>query len=208
MYAQRIVGSRILRDRTRRRSRAGRRRGAAPRPAPRRRGRRRDRCRGERQVNARNLFHRVAVFSDAPDSIHDPRHPQPQTGADKMFAPIGLVWTNHPQPDQGTAARSDLHMGTAFLVSPCYVLTAYHVVFGYRFRAPEGRARRGGAGRFRDPLAWAARGSRAVRQSMVSSRGLPGRDWTLLRLEPDAGHRCLGEDPISAGSGWLLYRPL
>src|SRR5580692_40039 len=88
---------------------------------------------GVAEVNTRALFNRVAVFSDAPDSVHDPRHPQSQTGADKMFAPSGLIWTNHPQPDQGTAPRSDFHMGTAFLVSPCYVLTAYHVVFGYRF---------------------------------------------------------------------------
>ena len=35
------------------------------------------------EVNTRTLFHRVAVFSDAPDSIHDPRHPQSQTGATK-----------------------------------------------------------------------------------------------------------------------------
>ena len=90
------------------------------------------------ELNALTLFHRVAVFSDAPDSIHDPRHPQSQTGADKMFAPIGLVWTNHPQPDQSTAPRSDLHMGTAFLLSPCYILTAYHVVFGYRFGLRKG----------------------------------------------------------------------
>src|SRR5215469_16727639 len=83
-------------------------------------------------VAGQTLFHRVTVFSDDPNSIHDPRHPQSQTGADKMFAPIGLIWTNHPQPDQGTVPRSDFHMGTAFLVSPCYILTAYHVVFGYR----------------------------------------------------------------------------
>jgi hypothetical protein len=28
----------------------------------------------------------------------------------------------------------------------------------------------------------------------------PGRDWTLLRLAPDAGHRCMGEDP---NIGWV-----
>src|SRR5271167_1022846 len=58
------------------------------------------------EINARTLFHQVAVFSDVPNSTHDPRHPQSQTGPDKMFAPIGLIWTNHRQPDQGTAPRS------------------------------------------------------------------------------------------------------
>ena len=66
-------------------------------------------------LSTRTLIYRVTVFSDDPNSIHDPRHPQPQTGADKMFAPIGLIWTNHPQPDQGDAPTSHLHMGTAFL---------------------------------------------------------------------------------------------
>lgn len=120
------------------------------------------------EVNAPTLFHRVAVFSDAPDFIHDPRHPQSQTGADKMFAPIGLVWTNHPQPDQGTAPRSDLHMGTAFLVSPCYVLTAYHVVFGYRLGLRKGTQKEAD----QDVSATFSVGgkrSRACRQSMVSS---------------------------------------
>src|SRR4051794_14186646 len=36
---------------------------------------------GESDIGS--LLHRVAVFSDDPNSIHDPRHPQPQTGADK-----------------------------------------------------------------------------------------------------------------------------
>jgi hypothetical protein len=155
------------------------------------------------EVNTRTLFHRVAVFSDAPDSIHDPRHPQPQTGADKMFAPIGLIWTNHPQPDQGTAARSDLHMGTAFLVSPCYVLTVYHVVFGYRFGLRKGCKKRRSR-TFPRPLAWAARSHVRCRQSMVSSPGFPagiGRSCGSSQM------RRIGvwvRIQISAGSGWLL----
>ena len=154
--------------------------------------------------NAATLLHPVAVFSDAPDSVHDPRRPQSQTGADKMFAPIGLVWTNHPQPDQGTAARSDLHMGTAFLVSPCYVLSAYHVVFGYRFGLRKGTQEEAE----QDVSATFSVGgkrSRAVPAKYGEFSKFPGRDWVLLRLEPDAGHRCLGEDP---SIGWVRLAPL
>jgi len=149
------------------------------------------------------LFHPVTVFSDDPNSIHDPRHPQPQTGADKMFAPIGLIWTNHPQPDQGTVPRSDFHMGTAFLVSPCYVLTAYHVVFGYRFglRTAGEQAARDVSATFKV----AGNTSRAVPARFGQFSRFPGRDWALMLLKPVAGHKCLGEDP---NIGWLQLAPL
>jgi V8-like Glu-specific endopeptidase len=155
------------------------------------------------QLNAPTLFHRVAVFSDVPNSIHDPRHPQSQTGAGKMFAPIGLVWTNHPQPDQGTEPRSDYHMGTAFLVSPCYILTAYHVVFGYRFGVLKGKqeAEQDVSATFRVD----GKRSRAVPVKYGQFSMFPGRDWALLRLEPDAGHKCLGEDP---NIGWVRLATL
>jgi len=155
------------------------------------------------EVNDRTLFQRAAVFSDVPNSIHDPRHPQSQTGADKMFAPIGLIWTNHPQPDQGAAPRSDLHMGTAFLVSPCYILTAYHVVFGYRFGLLKGKEEPE-----QDVSATFSVGgkrSRAVPAKYGQFSMFPGRDWVLLRLEPAAGHQCLGEDP---NIGWVQLAPL
>jgi hypothetical protein len=155
------------------------------------------------EINTRTLFHRVAVFSDTPNAIHDPRHPQSQTGPDKMFAPIGLVWTNHRQPDQGTAARSDFHMGTGFLVSPCYILTAYHVVFGYRLGFLKGKEQPE-----QDVSATFSVGgqrSRAVPVKYGRFSMFPGRDWVLLRLEPDAGHRCLGEEPTI---GWARLAPL
>ena len=89
-------------------------------------------------LSQQRLLHRVAVFSDDPEIIHDPRHPQSQTGADKMFAPIGLIGTNHRVPHQsGTTTTLNFDMGTAFLVSPCYILTNYHVVFGNRKSKPE-----------------------------------------------------------------------
>jgi hypothetical protein len=155
------------------------------------------------EVNAPTLFHPVAVFSDAPDSVHDPRHPQAQTGADKMFAPIGLIWTNHPQPDQGTAPRSDLHMGTAFLVSPCYILTAYHVVFGYRFGLRKGMQEEAEQ-TFPRPLAWAARGHVRCRQSMVSSPGFPAGIGSSCGSSQMRGIGVWVRIQTSAGSGWLL----
>jgi V8-like Glu-specific endopeptidase len=155
------------------------------------------------EVNTRTLFHRVAVFSDAPNSIHDPRHPQSQTGPDKMFAPIGLIWTNHRQPDQGTAPRSDFHMGTAFLVSPCYIFTAYHVVFGYRLGFLKGKEEP--EQNVSATFSVGDNRSRAVPVKYGQFSIFPGRDWVLLRLEPDAGHRCLGEEP---NIGWVRLAPL
>jgi hypothetical protein len=159
------------------------------------------------EVNARNLFRRAAVLSDAPGSIHDPRHPQPQTGADKMFAPIGLVWTNHPQPDQGTAARSDLHMGTAFLVSPCYVLAAYHVVFGYRFGLRKG-AQEEAEQNVSATFSVGGKRSLQCRQSMVSSPGFLAGIGRSCGSRQMRGIGVWVRIQISAGSGWLVYRPL
>jgi hypothetical protein len=45
------------------------------------------------------LLHRVNIFSDDPHQIHDPRHVQAQNGTDRIFAPIGLIATNNPVPD-------------------------------------------------------------------------------------------------------------
>ena len=107
------------------------------------------------------------------------------------------------QPDQGTAPRSDLHMGTAFLVSPCYILTAYHVVFGYRLGVMKGKEQPE-----QDVSATFSVGgkrSRAVPVKYGQFSMFPGRDWALLQLEPDAGHRCLGEEP---NIGWVRLAPL
>ena len=76
----------------------------------------------------------------------------PQTGEDRMFAPIGLVWTERcPCRSELNAVIKTPHldMGTGFLVSPCYVLTDYHVVFGNRNIEPEA-----GGGLFHDLLDW------------------------------------------------------
>ena len=130
-------------------------------------------------------------FPTVQTSIHDPRHPQSQTGADKMLAPIGLVWTNHPQPDQGTAPRSDLHMGTAFLVSPCYILTAYHVVFGYRFGLRKG-AQEEAEQDVSATFSVGGKRSRAVPAKYGQFSMFTGRDWVLLRPRAGCGASVFG----------------
>ena len=58
------------------------------------------------EVNARNLFRRVAVFSDAPDSIHDPSIRSPKPAPTKCShlsdssGPITLNQTKAPRQGQ------------------------------------------------------------------------------------------------------------
>lgn len=143
---------------------------------------------------------RAAVFSDDPETIHDPRHPQSQTGADRMFAPIGLIWTNAPVPHELNGISTLLpDMATAFLVSPCYVLTNYHVVFGNRKSEPE-------ADQDYSATFWVGgKKSRAVPVKHGRFYEIYWQDWVLLQLESDAEHRCIGEDP---NIGWVRLVPL
>jgi len=145
-------------------------------------------------------LHHVAVFSDDPEKAHDPRYPQSRKGEDRMFAPIGLIWTNAPVPhDSDTVSTMRLDMGTAFLVSPCYVLTNYHVVFGNRKSGPE-------PGLDYSATFWAnGKKSRAIPVRYGKFYDIYWQDWALLRLEPDAEHRCIGEDP---DIGWVQLTPL
>jgi V8-like Glu-specific endopeptidase len=141
------------------------------------------------------LLNRVTVFSDDPHSLHDPRHPQDQTGANKMFAPIGLISSNHRVPHQyGPRTNMYSDIATGFLVSPCYVVTAYHVVFGNQFVEPE-------AGRDFS-MTFHVRGlkARAVPVRHGAFNHSDAEDWVVLRLDSDAAHPCLGENPQI---GWL-----
>jgi len=147
-----------------------------------------------------SLLHQVAVFSDNAEAVHDPRYQQNQAGADAMFAPIGLIRTNGLVPDDfGPAAPSHIHLGTAFLVSPCHVLTDFHVVFGARTTKPDPD---------QDYSATFILGKKMV-HAVPAAYGefyrFRGRDWALYALEPDADHRCLGEDPAI---GWIRLAPL
>jgi V8-like Glu-specific endopeptidase len=151
-------------------------------------------------ASQKRLLHRVAVFSDDPDTIHDPRHPQSQTGADRMFAPIGLFSTNHPVPHQYGATTISVHdTGTAFLVSPCLVMTNYHVVFGNRHVEPE-------SGQDFSGTFWVdGRKSHAVPVKYGEYYDYEWRDWVLLQLDSDSAHPCAGEDP---NIGWVQLASL
>ena len=150
--------------------------------------------------DAKPLLHRVNIFAPDPQSPVDPRHAQSQTGVDKMFAPIGLIVTNHSLPDDDSpSAASHYRAGTAFLVSPCYILTAYHVIFGRRRTRPD--QERDYSATFRV----AGTRSRAVPVEYGEVQRFTGRDWVLLRLDSDADHPCAGENP---GIGWTRLAPL
>jgi V8-like Glu-specific endopeptidase len=95
-------------------------------------------------------------------------------------------------------------MGTAFLVSPCYILTAYHVVFGYRVGLRKG-AQEEAEQEVSATFNLDGKKSRAVPAKYGQFSRFSSRDWVLLRLEPEAGHRCLGEDP---NIGWVQLAPL
>src|SRR4051794_17996177 len=80
--------------------------------------------------------HKVNVF--AADG-NDPRQMQGHSGGDRVFAAIGRLTTDQGVPEsrgsvadpaRDVPARTVDQDGTAFLVSPCYVLTNYHVMFG------------------------------------------------------------------------------
>ena len=72
-------------------------------------------------------------FSMIPDTC------KPQTDEDRTFAPIGLVSTEDSLcriQGNGAVTTLNLDMATAFLVSPCYVLTNYRVIFGNQKSEP------------------------------------------------------------------------
>ncbi len=110
--------------------------------------------------------------------------------------------------------------GTGFLVSPCHVMTAYHVVAGKRnitgsdtatFYVGEGNegpdysgGRRYAEGTTAHPLAWGSfidGESDVVAQRVKATQSNGWNDWVLLKLD-----RCLG-DPEN-GWGYLKLAPL
>ena len=117
-----------------------------------------------------------------------------------MFAPIGLISTNQPVPHQnGATTTLNFDMATAFLVSPCYVLTNYHVVFGNLKSGPD-------AGQdYSMTFRVGGKKSRAVPVKHGQFYETYWQDWALLQLDSDAEHRCLGEDP---NIGWVRLAPL
>lgn len=130
----------------------------------------------------------------------DPRAPSPRTGPDRMLAPVGAIVTDAAVPASDDGTRNIRTRGSAFLVSPCYVLTNYHAVFGLDYDGPDpGRAY--GAtfyvGADPDyPFRWTVT-AKPVRWGAFNKR--KEHDWALLKLDACVG----GQTDI----GWLDLAP-
>ena len=64
--------------------------------------------------------------------VADNRVVKGRAGLDRAYAPIGGLQTNEKVPalDESGDAKMGVVQATAFLVSPCYIVTNYHAVFG------------------------------------------------------------------------------
>ena len=138
----------------------------------------------------------------------DPREPQPQTDKWKKYGPIGIVRTNGEIPNLDTGASIKGGRSTAFLVSPCHVLTNYHSVFGsaenpqpgtydatFFIGAPDGRYPKHRI-RARPVFRTSADGRS---HKLVGGRWDPknvGEDWVLMQLDS-----CIG-----SMVGWMELR--
>lgn len=127
---------------------------------------------------------------------NDPRIEQPRVSAGRMYMPVGHVTTNGPVPITADGARRVRTQGTGFLVSPCYVLTNYHAVFGLAFDGPEP----GVDYRITFSVGDAAN-ARQVQGSATywgAFNSTIDHDWALVRLD-----ECIGAEPQI---GWMELR--
>ncbi|HTK36270.1 MAG TPA: serine protease [Caulobacteraceae bacterium] len=126
----------------------------------------------------------------------DPRAPSPRTGPDRVYAPVGAVVTRTPVVASDDGSKVMRTRGSAFLVSPCYVLTNFHAVFGLAFNGPDpGRDYTANFSVGADPdymFRWTV-AARPVRWGAFNKR--KEHDWALLKLEGCVG----GQSDI----GWL-----
>ena len=145
----------------------------------------------------------MTVFSDDPHSVHDPRHPQPQTGADKMFAPIGLIWTNHPNPIKAMRLRHIFTWERLLFFRHVTFNRLSCRVFGHTDRFPE-RKRQQPKKDVSAPLAWAEHGAcgagkvwsvRNVSRPRLGPPATRTRNGTSLS-RPGSGHRRAPVDPL------------
>lgn len=142
---------------------------------------------------------RANIFS--PDGA-DPRHIQARV--DQPFDAIGVVDTDEAVPLQGDDDRFvyERMEATAFLVSPCYVLTNFHAVFGDDAARVDRRHRYGvtfkvGARDNDRGFAAKAHGVPVFWGDMAHDR--EEADWAVVKLD-----HCLGAD---RRIGWLDLSP-
>jgi V8-like Glu-specific endopeptidase len=137
----------------------------------------------------------------APDG-RDPRHVQPRLN--QPFNAIGVVDTDEPVPIEEDGGRWSAQRmeATAFLVSPCYVVTNFHAVFGDAPRKVNtlrhsGVTFRVGAGRNDRGFSIEIHGTPAYWGDMAGER--ERADWAVVRLD-----HCLG---AQSKLSWLDISP-
>jgi V8-like Glu-specific endopeptidase len=142
------------------------------------------------------LLHQANVFSDDPEVLKDPRRPQPQNGDGKIYAPIGLITPDNPVPVNIRGTNTSKTQATAFLVSPCFIMTNYHAIFGSQITAVADLDME----RYRATFKVSGRETHAV--VVVAGERQRGRDHDYAFLKLDT---CLGAD---SAIGWLRLGPL
>jgi len=123
----------------------------------------------------------------------DPRVEQGRADFGRLYMPIGSVIAAQPVATGFDSGRTARTRGTGFLVSPCYVLTNYHAVFG----VDPGAARRGLEHRI-DFVVGDGPLQRTVGGTPVFWGEFNRRvehDWALVRLD-----ECVGAEPEF---GWM-----
>jgi V8-like Glu-specific endopeptidase len=140
---------------------------------------------------ANGLLHEVNVFAEDPSLLKDPRRPQTQSGEGKVYAPIGLINTDVPVPQQGPGDDTEMTQATAFLVSPCYIMTNFHAVFGdFRRTVTDADVRRYTATFILGDMRTHAHVAAAGEYNLDNNR-----DYAFLKLDT-----CFG---ANLGVGWL-----
>lgn len=143
---------------------------------------------------------RANVFSDDPNTPHDPRHVVTDPNQRRMLAPIGEIYTNNAVPIQpgnmapaGSEQVLETTRATAFLIGPCFAMTNYHAVFGDLRAKPDV-----GKTDFSVIVTVAGRNAKGVPSAWGQFYRNVKEDWAVIHLDP-----CLG-----SSIGWLQLRPL
>jgi hypothetical protein len=124
----------------------------------------------------------------------DPRVEQGRADFGRLYMPIGSITTAEAVPTTFKGARRLRTRGTGFLVSPCYVLTNYHAVFGLDPQAAK-RPHRVSFTVGDGPLQRTVQGSPAFWGAFNDN---VEHDWALVKLD-----ECVGGE---AEFGWMELR--
>ncbi len=134
--------------------------------------------------------------------VVETRFEQSRSGADKGFAPIGIIKPINEIPvrlPNGQMINTTAGRATATLVSPCYIIANYHAVYGETTgpidETPEHHQTKFFVGD--DPVTGFSRQAigTPVAHGNYSIHGSPQEDWAVLKLD-----KCYGADKTI---GWM-----